>query len=319
MISVSDVRQWQEVASRSFVPLHCRGLGADFSASIDIRHISPALSLARVRTGSVLVQRTKLLAAAGEDDDLLMTLQLASSGSLSQHGRTAVLSPGSAVLYETNAPYEIENRDPEQHQLVTRVKRSALGLTSATISSGCGRAISPGEPLLRIYTSYLSALCKDSDGLSQQARQDLSEITADLITSMIRNLLTSQPGLDLAADRTLAAMRAFILDNLGSPSLGVDAVARAHHISRRTVYELFGRLKESPASFIRISRVKKAAALLSEHENGQQKIRSIAAACGFLDSTTFSRTFRKEYGVTPGQWKSARQSPDFRTTLTAEP
>jgi AraC-like DNA-binding protein len=306
-ISVSDVRQWQEVASSSFVPLQCRGFGTDFSASIDIRQISPFLSLARVQTGSVLVQRTKRLASSSENDDLLLTLQLASFGRLSQYGRTAELEPGSAVLYETNEPYEIENREPDQHQLVARIKRSALRLSPSTISAACARAISPADPSLRIYTSYVSALCEDAERLAPHARQELAEITADLITSLLRSQWTMQPGLEGRGEELLVHMKAFVLENLGNPGLDVDALARAHHVSRRNVYELFGRIGESPASYIRKSRVQKAAALLGDPGAGQLKVSSIAADCGFLDPTTFTRSFRREYGMTPVEWKSGQQ------------
>ncbi len=304
IISVSDVRDWEKVASSSFVPLHCRGLGTDFSASIDIRHISPLLSLARVQTGSVLVHRTKTLARGSEDDDLLLTLQLNSSGTLTQHGRTAELKPGTAVLYETNEPYEIENREPNQHQLVARINRAALKLSPTTIASACGTAISPDEPLLRIYTSYVSTLSEDAERLAQNARADLAGITADLIASLLRNQRSALPALKGPAEELLTTMKTFILANLSQPGLDVDRLARAHHLSRRTVYELFGSLEESPASYIRRLRTRKAAALLSGPDGALLRIGSVAADCGFTDQTTFTRSFRREYGMTPMEWKA---------------
>lgn len=304
IFTVSDVRHWQEIASSKFAPLECRDQGGDFSASIETITVSPFLSVARVQTSSLVVERTHQLVSQPWNDDVLFAIQLGSTGAVTQYGRTAELDPGYAVLYETNQPYVIENYQPHQHHLIARIKRSSLEISAATLQAVAARPISPSEPLLRIYTSYISELSENSTVLGRYQREELARITTELISSILRHqrhMLSANPQ---HAEELLLKMKAFISDNLGSPDLDVSHIAAAHHVSRRTVYETFGSLGTKPAAFIRKSRLKKAAAILADPANEALKVSSVAARCGFSDHTTFTRAFRREFGVTPLEWRA---------------
>ncbi|MET1154636.1 helix-turn-helix domain-containing protein [Arthrobacter sp.] len=299
VISASDVRDWQDIASSSFVPLRCRGVSDSFSATLDVRHLSPALSLSEVKSGSVNVRRTSALATRSESDDLLLSIQMASSGRISQHGRDAIMTPGTAVLYETNRPYEIDHRLPGQHQLIARVKRAALRLPADSVSQACGRLIGGAEPRLRIFSSYLTSLFEESERLGPGARQEMSEIAVDLLAALLRE----RSGSPLRSNENLlAALKSFVRDNLHSPGLSVETLAEQHHVSVRAVYDAFAPTGEPPGAYVRKARLKKAASLLSNPGSGRRTVGSIAAECGYTDPSTFTRAFRRRYGVVPTNW-----------------
>ena len=60
----------------------------------------------------------------------------------------------------------------------------------------------------------------------------------------------------------------------------------------------------TPAAYLRSVRLAAAAETLVQPR--PVRITEIAYACGFNDPLTFSRAFRREYGVTPREWRASR-------------
>jgi len=60
-----------------------------------------------------------------------------------------------------------------------------------------------------------------------------------------------------------------------------------------------------PARYIRQRRLEQAAKLLRRTE---LRISDVAYDCGFQDLANFSKTFNREYGVSPSQWRSSLNS-----------
>jgi AraC-like DNA-binding protein len=87
--------------------------------------------------------------------------------------------------------------------------------------------------------------------------------------------------------------------------LSVDVLAREFFVSRRRLYRLFEQIHTSPGDYVRRARLATAARMLQLR---RQTITDIAAACGFDDATTFTRAFRREYGMTPRDWRGTSAS-----------
>ena len=60
----------------------------------------------------------------------------------------------------------------------------------------------------------------------------------------------------------------------------------------------------SATKFIRSIRLQKAKELL--HQQPALSITAIAMDCGFTDPGYFGRVFKKEFGVTPGEWQGVK-------------
>ena len=58
---------------------------------------------------------------------------------------------------------------------------------------------------------------------------------------------------------------------------------------------------DSPKNFILAIQMEKATEMLTQQKDLQ--IADIALACGFSDAGSFTRTFRRFYGVTPSQYR----------------
>lgn len=97
--------------------------------------------------------------------------------------------------------------------------------------------------------------------------------------------------------------RQLIDQHLLSPALGADFLAASLGLSRSNLYRLFENAG-GVERFIRRRRLQDAHAMLS-NPNGRTNIQAIGEARGFQDAASFSRAFRREFGYSPGEARSA--------------
>ena len=71
----------------------------------------------------------------------------------------------------------------------------------------------------------------------------------------------------------------------------------------RLAHEFRARLGTSPGEYVRGLRLEWSASRLRDPDLG---IADIAIQAGFYDQSHFSRTFRRHFGVSPGQWRRSR-------------
>ncbi|MDE6394707.1 MAG: AraC family transcriptional regulator, partial [Duncaniella sp.] len=105
------------------------------------------------------------------------------------------------------------------------------------------------------------------------------------------------------ADRDfINALNAGIEEKVGDSDFSIDAVVTSLGMSRSVFYR---RLKtivgQSPSEYINKYRLKRAAEML--RESPDRPVSSIAYDCGFSSPQYFSNLFRKEYHMTPNEWR----------------
>jgi AraC-like DNA-binding protein len=97
-----------------------------------------------------------------------------------------------------------------------------------------------------------------------------------------------------------------ILKNLGDTELDVEKLARFMNMSKPTLYRKIKSLSDlSPNEIINITRLKKAAELLVE---GNYKIYEVANMVGYASQTNFGRNFLKQFGMTPSDYLSKKDT-----------
>ena len=103
----------------------------------------------------------------------------------------------------------------------------------------------------------------------------------------------------------LDRLNRLIQDHLADPDLSVSFLVQELAISKSSLFlkvrELTG---ETPNRLISQARLSKAAVLLSE---GKQSIAEIAFAVGYSSPSYFTRSFVRQYGMTPHEWVTRRR------------
>lgn len=91
-----------------------------------------------------------------------------------------------------------------------------------------------------------------------------------------------------------------IQEHMADPNLDVEKLADLMNLSRPTLYRKIKSISDlSPNELINITRLKKAAELLVQHD---YKIFEVSFLVGFSSHTHFGRNFQKYYGMSPREY-----------------
>jgi len=94
----------------------------------------------------------------------------------------------------------------------------------------------------------------------------------------------------------------FVAANLADPGLSVAAVCRHFTISPRLLHRLFEEHEHTFAQTVRTMRLERCARLLADPLD-RSTVTDIALRHGFTDSASFSRAFRRTFGIAPREMR----------------
>ncbi|MEM9930058.1 MAG: helix-turn-helix domain-containing protein, partial [Bacteroidota bacterium] len=107
-------------------------------------------------------------------------------------------------------------------------------------------------------------------------------------------------------DPFVVEVRNLVQDHLSDFTFSVEELAKLLHLSPSQCGRKLNALTGyTPSRFIRRQRLQQATQLLLDEE---LSITAVAYDCGFQDPGYFIRVFKKELGVTPGQWREEQLS-----------
>jgi len=284
------VDEWASACSDAFVPLGVRSAGGGFAARLDQRRLTPQVSVTTVWSEGSQVYRDAAVIAEHPRDAVLVSLHRSGTGSVSQHGRRASLRPGTAALYDASSPYVLDFPG-RMSEVVLQLPRRVLGRHVAERVSA--RPLPDGGPLTAL-TCLASALPAASPGPRDDG--DLAEALTSLLRSVVGSDPASAPRVE--AEMLLRALRAFVDEHVAEPDLCPERLAAAHFVSLRLVQKLFAEDGDSPAAYIRRRRLELARELL----RGGTRVGVAAERSGFVDPDSFSRAFRREFGLLPSEF-----------------
>ncbi len=120
------------------------------------------------------------------------------------------------------------------------------------------------------------------------------------------------PPPDVPADSPPAVRRAVLLiQQYAGQALGLDDLAGRLGLSPRQLQRLFRQhLGTTPQAHARIVRLRLVAWMLRQTD---KSIAAIASDCGFADAAHMGRSFRAQYGMSPGAWR--RQTVVLENTV----
>ncbi|MGH3352700.1 MAG: AraC family transcriptional regulator [Nocardioides sp.] len=300
VVEVDSADAWQSVVSSCFVPLACNDVEPGFTGRMEHTQLDDGIAVALATSSGHSSTRTARLARGAGGDDLHLSLQRSSTGTVSSGSRTVAVRPGSVSVYRVDAPYLVDYSAPHQQQLLVQVSRSSMRLPDGMLSEAADRIALPRvqeAPAARALYSYASAL-PDTEG------PGLATVVRDLAAVMIHSAFTSAPVTPHTTAGLRHTVRQHLRDHAQDRGLTMDEVARRHGVSRRRLYQVFEESGSSPAAYLRSVRLAVATEMFSAERRPPGGISAIAYSCGFNDPLTFTRAFRRTYGVTPREWRA---------------
>jgi AraC-like DNA-binding protein len=218
---------------------------------------------------------------------------------ISQGDDVFALGPGDLMVWDTDAggAYEVVETVRKRTLVLTRSLADVLlpGFhTSATVRVVPGRRPGLVRPLFDVLAVLSEGLATMSPQATERAAALVIQMLADLGGHETDGLALGRRGGKDLCEWVLA----YVEDNLGDPALSPAAIAAAHFVSIRTLYNALGPMDISLAAHIRTRRLARCYADLVTTDD---PVGDIAARWGFVSSAHFSRVFAKHYGVAPSR------------------
>jgi AraC-like DNA-binding protein len=221
-----------------------------------------------------------------------------------QDGRQARLHAGDFTFVDLSRPAHWTNGWSTRvvaiafpRKLLPLRADDVAGLTAVGLDAGDG----PGA----LFSSTARQLARQVDHLDPAGAPRVGTAALDLLTVALAGRLDRHGELpaDVSRRALVLRVRAFIEDQLADPELTPAAVARAHHISLRSLYKLFEGEQTSVAGLIRERRLERCRRDLLDPSLGDVPVSAIAARWGLTNAAHFSRAFRAAYGASPVEYR----------------
>ncbi|MEV7136260.1 helix-turn-helix domain-containing protein [Arthrobacter sp. NPDC093128] len=316
-LAASSAEAWEALCVEQFQTCQVDWAVRSFNAELRSSTQLPNISLTRLKSGGFGVSRTFAHTRKNDADDLMVVIHHSGQqGKIEHNGSRSIIQSGGAVLIDTARAYCLDFAGPVE-QTVIKLPRSATRLVAKNAGQPIG---AEGSASLRVLDSILRELERIDSGMPEHEEvDDVSDLGRALAADGMReadaliNAAVEMAGVAFAGWRSsgansghealLYSAQEFVRARLWDSRLGPETIAGHLGASLRFVSGLFAEHGSSPAAFIRDARLEKARYLLTSTERQNTAIFDVAVRVGFVDATTFSRAFRRKYGMVPSEYR----------------
>lgn len=211
------------------------------------------------------------------------------------------LEAGSFVMWDSARPMKFITGQG-LHQITLAIPHERLHKVFPRAGDHVGQKVMAREGLSRVFVDHLVSLDQQFGNLKKGVAQEVLEATVHLLTATLgaANELSN----DSRSKYLLQNMKAYIDKHMADYNLNLDQVAQIHGISIRHLHRLFQNSECSAAEYVLRGRLDRCKRDLASPKNAHLSITEIAYRWGFSDSSTFSKAFRREFDVTPREFRA---------------
>jgi AraC-like DNA-binding protein len=309
----------RQLTATTWVPMEARAI-SDCTGHVEEFRASGlgAMQVVVMDIMPITVCRTPALISQADPDMLKLALVCGGNSCVvEQDGRQASVSPGDFAIYDTQRPYEVAcgvggNRPLQA--MTFMFPPSLLPLSRSQLRQLTAVRFQASAGLGDLTAQFLLQLARNVDHYSPAEAARLSTAALEVLaTRLARELDRRDWGTPEARRHALlTTVQAFIQRHLGDPRLSPAVIAAAHHISLRSLHQLFHDEGLTVAGWIRRRRLECCRRDLSDPAMAPRPVAAIAARWGFSSPGDFSRAFRAVHGLPPAEYRrSARVVKGF--------
>jgi AraC-like DNA-binding protein len=303
----------REITAATWVPMECRTESSGAYWGVFRASGLGAMQVVVMDVMPITVRRTPDLISQADPDMLKMLLVCGEGATVvTQGGRQARLSMADFALYDTRRPYEVAcavDQDRPTRLLTFMFSPSLLPLSRSRLPGLTATRIPATTGLGDLTSQFLLQLARNVDHYSPAEAARLSTAALEVLATRLgRELEIGDWGTPEARRAALlTTVQAFIQQHLGDPRLSPRAIAAVHHISLRSLHQLFHDEGLTVAGWIRQRRLERCRRDLADPALASRPVAAIAARWGFTSAADFSRAFRAIHGMPPAEYRrSAR-------------
>ena len=207
-------------------------------------------------------------------------------------GQISMVQPGQIMMDTLAQPFEVART--RSAWLYLYLPRDLLPETSSLAN----RSRMLDTPEGRLLAEHLRLLAAELPRMSTTEAERMAEATQAMIALAVApSARVEEAASGPAAAAQIMRLRALIRANLGSATFGPARLCRLAGISRSQLYRMF-EIHGGVALSIQRERLAAAHRALSNPAD-LRSIAEIAESVGLFDPSSFSRMFRRSYGISP--------------------
>lgn len=279
----------------------------------------PGLTLSQVASPANTVNRTKSVIRRNSVDHWAITLSKQSVSDVATRGISFEVAPNTPFILSFGDEISIRRRQEDDRLQLILARDNFQGI-APVVDAARGMALT--SPTARMLADYIRLLehyvpTLDDDAASRLANAAQAMLLACLTpTADNRSAASDQIRLTL-----MERVRRAVRRNLRSPSLGPAKLCREAGTSRSQLYRLLEG-EGGVAHYILRRRLSESFSMLSDVQN-ELPIGQLAEMLCFSDASSFTRAFRREFGVSPSDVRAAthaglRPAPPLTLAVGAE-
>jgi AraC-like DNA-binding protein len=274
-------------------------------ADIAIRSLPGLQLLSGLYAPGRMIRTSRLIAEDGNDDFIL---RINTSGAVTVSASGREVDHGFGAVLTNAAETSTLDRPTFGGSTVVRTHRSVLSALVVDIDDVVMRPITGHMNNLKLLIGYANALLSnDTHELPPELRNLVVNQITDLVALTLgatRDAAHIAEGRGVPAARLYAA-KAYVMENGRRRDLSIADVAKYLGLSDRHVQRLFENDGTTFSAFLLDYRLACAHRMLCNSQYVDWSIGRIADCVGFNDVSYFGRCFRKLYGSTPRDIRSA--------------
>lgn len=293
LLPASDrIDAWQWNAQRICGDCRIQLPKSSFHGAIEIRQVG-ALRLTRFSSSPLSFWKWPSETENPHNRSCIVITQLAGIRRYVQNGSSVLLYPGDTTLIDSGRPWS-SSCGTACDRLYLRVPRwmmeNRLRLREIPIAQRiCGTG-GLGATLSRLAQS----LYEEAERLEEEEAEAALDAYFQVLSACSGRAEFDPRRLELRP-----RVQKFIDDHLSDPGLDPAKIAAAADISVRHLHRLFSNASGTLGDSIRTRRLEQCRNDLANPRLRGKTITEIAFSWGFSDSAHFSRSFRKQFGISP--------------------
>jgi AraC-like DNA-binding protein len=258
----------------------------------------------RMRTGPQYIEHIESPARAEHKGYVHLVFPVSGRFEVEQAGRCSAFEPGDWGIFDLSATFRSMVERPLE-LLVLAAPREMI-LSRQVDLAGCAARRFASRGGARVVRNFLASLIEEQSTLTPGLRRDYTALALQLARSNIMEVAVraSRKSCDKRAE-----IESYIANHLRDPDLSVETVAARCGCSKRYIHKIFAAAGETAGQHILRARLAGSAEDLASSELRHLSITDVAVSWGFNSSSAFSRVFRKQFKVSPSQYRRSPQSP----------
>jgi AraC-like DNA-binding protein len=296
-----QLEAWRGWYADSFEVAPLDGPDRGFAGESEVWKLD-GVALVSVSAPPLRAIRTKSLIRRDPTDHWVITIGKRATGLMLEKDQMSV--PAGVPFVLSLGDFSASQRDLD-NRLQLHIARDKFSAIAPALDAARGQAVS--TPLGSMLAEYIKLLERQLPSLTDEDARNLPQAIAAMVAACVAP----------AADRMTAAYgqinatlkdkaRRCIQGNLRSHKLGPDMLCRELGMSRSSLYRLL-EAEGGVTRYIQRHRLAESFAQLSDPSN-TKPIVAIADELGMLDPSSFSRAFRRQFGISPTDVREATRA-----------